>query len=189
MPDYIPKTPGKPEATSFEKWYRTYPRKVSRGSAEKTWAKITKGMTKIEEEEFSLQLRNAIKAQIAHYKSTKESGDFVPDWKHPSTWLNGMCWEDELDSYIRKNGSPMELKGCMEKDCSEKVHGPLFSQCAYHFSMNAVSERGNIVSGDDLRDYLRNSDHLKRKKGEMVHQWIGRLRRFTKARISDIGGS
>jgi len=33
---------------------------------------------------------------------------FCPEWKHPSTWLNQKCWEDEVNlRIIQKKGKDL----------------------------------------------------------------------------------
>jgi len=39
----------------------------------------------------------AIKAQIAERELMRDINiPFIPAWKHPSTWLNQECWDDEV---------------------------------------------------------------------------------------------
>jgi len=141
--------PKRPEAPAFVKWYTLYPLKKSRGSALKAWEKLTKGMTPEEEESFSLELRNATKAQIKRYQELKSAGEFVPPWKHPATWLNGMCWEDELTPVGSLFGAP-NTGTCSVEGCNEPCHGPRFRMCAWHFTMRAESKRGLTVTGNDI---------------------------------------
>ena len=69
--------------SDFDTFWSKYPRKVGKGDARKAFAKAMK-LTDME----------TILAAIDRYKSQK------PDWlhfKHPATWLNKECWEDEWD--------------------------------------------------------------------------------------------
>lgn len=68
--------PPKKTVQLFEQWYAAYPRKVSRGAAERAYAKaISKGVDP------ALML-SALKAFSFDFK---EEGKFIP---HPATWLN-----------------------------------------------------------------------------------------------------
>jgi hypothetical protein len=73
----------------FEQFWTTYPKKKSRGDAEKAWLKINPSehllatmIAKIEQ----------AKTSIEWIKQTPEGGNYIP---HPATWLNRKGWEDE----------------------------------------------------------------------------------------------
>ena len=71
----------------FPKFWKLYPRKVGKDKAEKAWAKI-----KVTQELFTL-MTEALAKQVLTPEWLKERGQFIP---HPSTWLNGKRWEDEI---------------------------------------------------------------------------------------------
>ena len=82
----------------FEKFWNSYPKKKSKGQAEKAFLKINPDE----------QLLAMIIATIEQAKTSedwiKESGKYIP---YPATWLNAKGWEDE-DIKINKeviNGS------------------------------------------------------------------------------------
>lgn len=67
----------------FAMFWEAYPNKKSKASARKAFVKAIK----------KVDLQTML-AAIDQYKRHK------PDWqafKHPATWLNGECWEDEWD--------------------------------------------------------------------------------------------
>lgn len=70
----------------FDRFWQAYPRRVSKGRAERAFAKI-----KPDE-----QLMQAIIAGVERAKTsdqwTRESGRYIP---HPASWLNARGWEDE----------------------------------------------------------------------------------------------
>ena len=68
---------------SFEVFYKAYPNKKAKGSAEKAWLKI-----KPDENLFT-----DIMEAIAKQKPTWTDPKFIP---HPATWLNKRRWEDEV---------------------------------------------------------------------------------------------
>lgn len=65
----------------FEVFWRAYPRRISKATARTAFAKAIGKTT----------LYTMIEA-IAAYVANKPS---YQDFKHPSTWLNGECWDDE----------------------------------------------------------------------------------------------
>ncbi|MDI9418754.1 MAG: hypothetical protein QM399_01065 [Bacillota bacterium] len=79
----------------FDEFWAQYPKKRSKGQAERTWVKI-----KPDE-----QLFEAIMAGLERAKTSvewqKDGGQYIP---HPSTWLNAKGWEDEYrtdGNYVR----------------------------------------------------------------------------------------
>jgi hypothetical protein len=70
----------------FDEFWERYPKRRSKGQAEKTWVKL-----KPDE-----QLFEAIMAGLERAKTSvewlKDDGQYIP---HPSTWLNAKGWEDE----------------------------------------------------------------------------------------------
>lgn len=73
----------------FEKFWEKYPSKVAK--------KIAHGVfKKINPDEITMKkIMSSIDNQKRRRASKKRIGKFVPDWKHPSTWLRGQCWLDE----------------------------------------------------------------------------------------------
>lgn len=80
---------------AFAAFWQAYPRRKSRGQAEKAFAKLNP----------SEQLLAAILAGIERAKTseqwTRDEGKFIP---YPATWLNAKGWEDE-DSPVAVSGS------------------------------------------------------------------------------------
>jgi len=70
----------------FDEFWSAYPKKRSKGQAEKTWVKIDP-----DESLLVAMLSGLEKAKNSH-EWTKEGGQYVP---YPSTWLNAKGWEDE----------------------------------------------------------------------------------------------
>ena len=69
----------------FDKFWKSYPRKVGKGAAKKAWIKNN----------CDAHIDKILKT-LETYKQTeqwrKDNGQFIP---HPSTWLNQERWEDE----------------------------------------------------------------------------------------------
>ncbi len=83
--------------TLFDKWYSHYPRKKGKGQARAKWNQLNFDETMTD------TLIASLKLQIEEVRIRKQRGLFVPEWKYPSTWLNGECWEDEVDLEIGKD--------------------------------------------------------------------------------------
>lgn len=71
--------------TSFAQFWKAYPKKKSKGQAEKAWAKLKPNE----------QLVSAILAGIERAKTSaqwsKNAGEYI---QHPATWLRARGWED-----------------------------------------------------------------------------------------------
>lgn len=88
IPDSLPPSPAPVVVEDlFPKFWKLYPRKVGKDKAEKAWAKL-----KVSQELFSLMV-TALAKQVLTPDWLKDKGQFIP---HPSTWLNGKRWEDEI---------------------------------------------------------------------------------------------
>lgn len=81
--------PLKTLAQRFEKFWQAYPKKKSKGHAEKTWMKL-----KPSEQLLETMLSTIERAKTSE-EWTKENGKYIP---YPSTWLNAKGWEDEYDT-------------------------------------------------------------------------------------------
>jgi len=79
----------------FNIFWKAYPKKVSKGQAERAFRKLQPDE----------KLLGIILAAIEQAKKsegwTKENGKYI---QHPSTWLNAMGWEDEISDNSAKSG-------------------------------------------------------------------------------------
>jgi hypothetical protein len=85
----------------FDQFWPAYPKKRSKGQAEKAWAKINP----------SEQLFEAIMCGLKRAKTSedwrREGGQYIP---YPATWLNAKGWEDEYgDNVPRVIGPPARV--------------------------------------------------------------------------------
>lgn len=69
---------------TFEDFWAVYPRRVAKKAARRAWEKALKDATPAE----------IIRGAERYRDSPSRSPRYT---KHPSTWLNGGCWEDEDD--------------------------------------------------------------------------------------------
>ena len=84
-------TPSKPPPlvteVRFNRFWAAYPRKVAIGRARKVWAKLKP------DEPQTQKMIAAIKAQALAYGWYRDK-TYCP---HPTTWLNGERWDDEVE--------------------------------------------------------------------------------------------
>ena len=81
----------KKQQDRFDQFWQQYPRKKSKGQAEKAWAKINP-----DEQLVATMLATIERAKTAG-DWQKSNGDYIP---HPATWLNAKGWEDEHEEAI-----------------------------------------------------------------------------------------
>lgn len=74
-------------SAKFAKFWMVYPKKKSRGNAEKAFKKINP-----DDETFSVMLK-AIEIQSQSKQWQKEKGQFIP---YPATWLRDQSWLDDV---------------------------------------------------------------------------------------------
>lgn len=84
---------------SFDRFWKAYPRKVSKGAARKAFAKASKTE--------SLSLVDLLSAVDRYVRMKPPSLDFC----HPATWLNGERWLDELEDHGTTNGAHRRNEG------------------------------------------------------------------------------
>lgn len=65
------------------------------------------------------KLPEILKTQIRVKAKREQAGEFVPVWKHLSTWLNQRCWEEEYAEI--KTNRPPELAVYSNKDVPENM--------------------------------------------------------------------
>lgn len=73
-------------AQNFELFWLKYPKKKSKGQAEKAWLKIRPSPSLVQ------VMLQKINEAILSFDWQKESGKYIP---YPATWLNANGWEDE----------------------------------------------------------------------------------------------
>jgi hypothetical protein len=75
-------------SADFLIFYSAYPRRIAKDEAYKAWNKRNGSRPEID------VLLSAIKNQSEWRNNA--NGEFRPEWKHPATWLNQGCWDDEV---------------------------------------------------------------------------------------------
>lgn len=118
----------------FERFWSLYPRKVSKGAALKAWAKLNPALGEqilkaIENQKYYREQVTKANAVLPKYQQK-----FMPDWKHPATWLNQQCWLDEVPIEVPK---VKHISQCA--DCPEEGRYPCNGQryCIKHYDEHA----------------------------------------------------
>jgi len=80
----------------FLEFYSSYPLKKEKKKAYKRWQTLKK--------QNQLPPIDIILSAITKQKEWRKNanGEFRPEWKHPATWLNAGCWEDEINTTTKK---------------------------------------------------------------------------------------
>ena len=85
----------------FDVFWSIYPKKKSKGDAEKAWGQVVTNK----------EIYEAILKKIPLLKNTedwqKENGQFIP---YPATWLRAKGWEDEYEQWQPSTGHPADAK-------------------------------------------------------------------------------
>jgi hypothetical protein len=72
----------------FKEFWNCYPKKRSKQKAQEKFLKLPR--------EFLPKILRAVREQKESSEWQKDGGQFIP---HPTTWLNGKRWEDDINSY------------------------------------------------------------------------------------------
>lgn len=93
----------------FEDFWKAYPKKKAKGTAEKAFEKAIK--------KTDLQtILNAIEIQKTTAEWKKDSGQYIP---YPATWLNAECWNDEVIT-VGKDDGVTDLDELRKRDKAHK---------------------------------------------------------------------
>lgn len=94
----------------FDQFWKLYPRKANKGSAEKAWKKLA-----VTPALLNLML-TALAKQATSIDWLKSGGQYIP---HPSSWLNARRWEDEVPSSRISTGKPSSQTPLSQIDYEE----------------------------------------------------------------------
>jgi len=148
----------------FDEFWNKYPAsKSSKGAARKAFEKVIERHGK----EIFKTLLLAIQAQAIYREEARLAGEFIPQWKMPSTWLNQECWDDEIPSH-GKLKEKLNSKICSYGDCDQPVMGLKFDTCDKHYADKHSDFELNI-------NYLK-ANNLYKTHGETARDWCNRCR-------------
>lgn len=89
-------------SSEFESWWEIYPQKKSKADAFKAWPKAVAIVMQVQDVAQPIAVEWLIEVAKSYRDSDDGRGQFVPN---AATWLNGKRWEDDPDSWSRRNGS------------------------------------------------------------------------------------
>lgn len=78
----------------FEVFWKTYPKKVGKEAARRSWTRLKVGDAKMQ------VMISAVEKQASSEQWKREGGRFIPN---PATWLNQGRWEDEVGRREEQN--------------------------------------------------------------------------------------
>lgn len=112
----------------FDAFWLAYPNKKGKGKAIKSWNKISPNA------DLMSKMLAALEVQKRTDAWTKDGGQFIP---HPSTWLNGMRWEDEVSIAGSESSAALTADKILENERREaerraaaKPTGPTMAEIA-----------------------------------------------------------
>lgn len=160
---------------TFDDFWSVYPKRVGKGAARKAW---DKAMTGCDAEALSLEIMLAVDVQKRYRQEAEAAGEFLPPWKHPSTWLNQECWLDEVPS-VAALKERQKLAQCSVSGCMNEIHGPSFRVCAEHVS----DTMGYTLI---LKRYMMDNG-LWKLENESMQEWRERCRTQGLKLMAEIG--
>lgn len=123
------------EDPEFEKFWKIYPRKCSKGDARKAWKTTSKIRPSI------AQILKAIYAACASKQWLKDDGDFIP---YPASWLRSERWDDQLDvDLAQMRSSTGHVCAYCGKNASASVNG--IHACDADFHRALAGEKTKVV--------------------------------------------
>ena len=96
-----PKSP-KGDWPGFADFWSAYPRKTDKAKALKAWNKIKPDDSLVN------VILNAVRTQSMTDQWQRDNGQYIP---HPTTWLNGERWADQLDNKPKTQEPPQQTGG------------------------------------------------------------------------------
>lgn len=156
----------------FERFWSCYPNKKGKGQARKAFEKVF-DVSPEDQEPLIMQIVLAVDAQTRERKKMLQARKFTPDWKAPSTWLNGQCWLDEFQDDEEYSAKPKYLYRDPCHQCKEnavvKVNDKQY--CAWHYSKEFCNEGDTGLNR--LREAYRN--RIRQEPGESPYQYFVRV--------------
>jgi len=155
-------------ADNFDTFWSVYPNKKGKGAARKAFEKVMDGN---DEEALFKDIMLALEAQKKYRNEARSSGEFMPPWKHPSTWLNQECWQDEIDSHADLKQRAV-LSQCLVEGCMSEVHGSRFQYCGHHLEFDEKDHLRDVLMAPELRKYYNDHPEIQGLKGDEAIKWM-----------------
>lgn len=142
----------------FNEFWNLYPEKKSK---KKAFEKYKQVYDKHDE------IMKGLNAYINHtqYLEKKKKDNpleriFIPAYKHPTTWLNGACWEDEYTGEFKKVQIRTEEK-LKEKEIEKKADDRKKLENIFNITRNAWLDK-NVPGWNFMKDYIGNPENQKK---------------------------
>ena len=129
----------------FSEFWQAYPNRKGKGAAAKKYEKI--------DVETHKSILLAIDAQKRHRQAAKKTGEFMPEWCMPATWLNQQRWLDEIPS-AQETAEKVSRGTCSIEGCQTETYGNRFSLCEHHIQFR---KNGRLREELNLVAELRNA--------------------------------
>lgn len=94
---------------SFDEFWNLWPNKTGKKPAQDKWIRLSR-----EEQEAALK---AVPVHISARAKMQAAGKFVPEWRHPKTWITQRGWEDQFELSKEVVAVPGDI-------CRAKGHQP-----------------------------------------------------------------
>ena len=104
--------------SNFDEFWQNYPNRKGKGAAAKKYEKI--------DDETHKSILLAIEAQKRYRNLAKKTGEFMPEWCMPVTWLNQQRWLDEIPSHAET----------LDRKLAKKCHCGETWPCEKHYYEN-----------------------------------------------------
>lgn len=164
----------KTQTERFEKFYKVFPHKTAKGSAETAWEKLDPS------DELTEKMILAVEAQVRYRAEAKRTGQWMPQWKGPGPWLRAKCYLDEIGSHAELK-EKQAAKYCCIEGCNLFTMGHRFPVCEYHFQFTKAGRlRGYLGLVDELRGRYATDTSIQGLVGRDALAFIRR-------KIGDIG--
>lgn len=143
----------------FEAFWSIYPRRISKKGAFVAFQRAMRDGVEVED----------ILKAVETYKKWLKSDGWKPEPKHPATWLNMGCWDDEYDLVEEKPQISFKLSA----DILQKLRGVSLADSIikrWFDDANFVDNgQGIIFASIFMRDYVKQNydGHLRRAFGFM----------------------
>lgn len=159
----------------FEKFWAVYPNRKSKGAARKAFEKAMKD---VDPDELTKEMISAIDAQNRYRREAKSSGEFMPNWKHPGTWINAEAWLDEIPSHAEVKQRQAE-NICINEACDQPSMGSRIEWCEDHYP-------DTMGYKSILKDWLKKNGLWKRSD-ETIDQWQMRCKADSITKLRSMG--
>jgi len=164
----------KTQLVRFERFYKVYPHKTARGSAEGAWESLDP------DDDLTIKIILAVEAQIRYRSDAKKADQWMPRWKGPGPWLRQKCWLDEVGSHAELK-EKQEAKYCCIDGCHSRTMGSRFPVCEHHHQFTKAGRlRGCLGLVDELRNRYASDQSIQGLRGREALTYI-------KRKIGDIG--